>query len=89
MFQNVSSADASVFSRHLCIPCFLNLILISIKKFHFPEIRHVTLLSKVLFMSFLKIVLNLDMVLMTVQIKNTTVNHLPNYLYPKVVKTKK
>lgn len=69
MFQNVSSADASVFSRHLCIPCFLNLILISIKKFHFPEIRHITLLSKVLFMSFLKIVLNLDMVLMTVQIK--------------------
>lgn len=69
MFQNVSSADASVFSRHLCIPCFLNLILISIKKFHFPEIRHITLLSKVLFMSFLKIVLNLDIVLMTVQIK--------------------
>lgn len=69
MFQNVSSADASVFSRHLCIPCFLNLILISIKKFHFPEIRHITLLSKVLFMSFLKIVLNLDMILMTVQIK--------------------
>lgn len=69
MFQTVSSADASVFSRHLCIPCFLNLILISIKKFHFPEIRHITLLSKVLFMSFLKIVLNLDMVLMTVQIK--------------------
>lgn len=69
MFQNVSSADASVFSRHLCIPCFLNLILISIKKFHFPEIRHITLLSKVLFMSFFKIVLNLDMVLMTVQIK--------------------
>lgn len=54
MFQNVSSADASVFSRHLCIPCFLNLILISIKKFHFPEIRHITLLSKVLFMSFFK-----------------------------------
>lgn len=69
MFQNVSSADASVFSHHLCIPCFLNLILISIKKFHFPEIRHITLLSKVLFMSFFKIVLNLDMVLMTVQIK--------------------
>lgn len=89
MFQNVSSADASVFSRHLCIPCFLNLILISIKKFHFPEIRHITLLSKVLFMSFFKNSAKFRYGFDDSADKNTTVNHLPNYLYPKVIKTKK